>query len=179
MSLPTHLPQPAPATHDDVAEIWLLRRQLEDWIIAQGIDQWRPGEVPESVIESQVREGEWHVLREGGVLKAALRVLYEDLDFWGVVEEPSVFVHGLMVDREFAGGRLGSSLLVWAAAEGGRQGAKWLRLDSSAGNPRLSEYYAGLGFTSMGTKKLGSGLFDVTLWQRPVGGVEEGSGTAG
>lgn len=178
MSLSAHPPHPVLATAEDVAGIWRLRRRLEDWIFAQGIDQWRPGEVPEAVIESQVREGQWHVLREGGVLKAALRVLHEDLDFWGAVEEPSVFVHGLMVDRAFAGAGLGASLLDWAAAEGCREGAEWLRLDSAAGNPRLSEYYVGLGFMSMGTQELGGGLFDVTLWQRSVSGAVRGSQTA-
>ncbi len=63
---------PAAARTADVHDIWRLRRQLEDWIAAQGIDQWLPGEVPEAVIDEQVGQRQWYVLRQQAKLAAAL-----------------------------------------------------------------------------------------------------------
>jgi GNAT superfamily N-acetyltransferase len=159
---------PVAATSEDVHDIWLLRRKLEDWIAARGIDQWRPGGVPVSLVDRQVANGDWYVARERGRLVAALRVLWSDPDFWDVPDSESVFVHGLMVDRTCAGKNLGSSLLDWSASQGRAKGAGWLRLDCSAANSRLREYYTKQGFQQVGLKKMSGGLFEVCLFQRPV-----------
>ncbi len=159
---------PVAARTDDVHDIWRLRRQLEDWIAAQGIDQWLPGEVPEAVIDEQVGLRQWYVLRQQAKLAAALRLLWSDPDVWDVPDGESIFVHGLMVDRSRAGTGLGASLLDWAAAQAQRRGARWVRLDCAATNTRLCHYYCRQGFTMAGFKKLSGDLFDVNLWQRPV-----------
>lgn len=69
---------PVAARTDDVHDIWRLRRQLEDWIAAQGIEQWLPGEVLEAVIDEEVGQRQWYVLRQQGKLAAALRLLWSD-----------------------------------------------------------------------------------------------------
>lgn len=155
----------APAAADDVHDIWLLRKQLEDWIAGQGIDQWRPGEVPEAVVAEQVSQGQWHVLRQNATLTAGLRVLWSDPDFWRETTD-SIFVHGLMVDRGHASAGLGAALLDWAGNLGFSRSATWLRLDCAASNPHLCDYYEAQDFKRVETKALAGRLFDVVLWQR-------------
>ncbi|GAA1824575.1 GNAT family N-acetyltransferase [Nesterenkonia flava] len=159
---------PLPATRADVRGIWSLRRQREDWLIARGIDQWRPGEVPVSVIREQVDRGEWYVLREEEHhVIAGLRLLWQDPDFWGPDDGTAIYVHGLMLDLALAGEGLGAQLLGWAAAQGALQGKTRLRLDSAATNPRLATYYEDSGFSRQGQRQVGD-FFEVILWERPI-----------
>ncbi|WP_449373578.1 GNAT family N-acetyltransferase [Arthrobacter psychrolactophilus] len=152
----------------DAQPLWLLRRQLEDWIHAKGLNQWRPGEMPIETIRSQINAGEWYVHRhEDGVL-AALRVLWSDAEFWGPDDTTSVYVHGLMADRGYSAQRFGKRLLDWATLQGAAKGRSYLRLDCAASNQDLCAFYASQGFTAVGEKKFENGLNDVILWQRPI-----------
>lgn len=156
------------ATVADIRALWLLRRQLEDWIFAKGLNQWVPGEVPIETIEAQVEAGEWHVHRQDGVVIAALRVLWQDPDFWGPDDGRGVYVHGLMVDRGHAKQRLGQRLLDWAGSHGAAQGRSELRLDCAADNLELCHYYGSRGFAAAGAMTFENGLNAVTLWRRPL-----------
>jgi GNAT superfamily N-acetyltransferase len=158
---------PCPAEQADAHDLWLLRRQLEDWICARGIDQWRPGEVAEQTISRQITAGEWHVHRRNGILVAALRLLWSTRGSGGD-DGDAVYVHGLMVDRRHAGHRIGERLLAWAGEQARAAGRSWLRLDCAAGNTTLCDYYRSCGFTPVRTQNLPDGLFDVVLWQRPA-----------
>ncbi|HET9655743.1 MAG TPA: GNAT family N-acetyltransferase, partial [Kineosporiaceae bacterium] len=165
----TSTADPQPAGQADAHDLWLLRRQLEDWICARGIDQWRPGEVAEQTISEQITTGEWHVHRHDGILVAALRLLWSDPQFWGDGDDgDAVYVHGLMVDRRHAGHQIGERLLAWAGEQARAAGRSWLRLDCAAGNTALCDYYRSRGFTPVRTQNLPDGLFDVVLWQRPT-----------
>lgn len=159
--------EPVPATASDATEIWQLRRQREDWLAAQGIDQWIPGEIPIATVKDQIDRGEWHLVREDGIVVAALRLLWEDPDFWGPDDGNAVYVHGLMVDLSHAGKGLGAELLNWAAHIGQQRGKSHLRLDSALTNPGLTRYYERLGFTRKGQRHVGN-LFEVILWERHV-----------
>lgn len=156
---------PMPAESADAPSVWALRRQREDWLAAQGIDQWVPGEAPLRIIQEQVDQGDWHVVRRGHRVVAGLRLLWADPDFWGPDDGTAVYVHGLMVDLEQSGKGMGAELLNWAANLGKRHGRVWLRLDSAATNPGLTAYYENLGFMHQGQQQVGD-LFEVNLWQR-------------
>lgn len=159
--------EPSLATSRHVAEIWSLRRQREDWLAAAGIDQWRPGEVPEDTVREQVDQGEWFVVERERVV-AGLRLLWADPEFWGLDDGSAVYVHGLMVDLKHAGRGLGRDLLSWAAHAGRARGRTRLRLDSAATNPALSLYYETAGFTAVGQVRTSDELFDAILWERPI-----------
>ncbi|MFC7341517.1 GNAT family N-acetyltransferase [Saccharopolyspora griseoalba] len=155
-----------PACPADVRPLHRLRRQLENWLHGRGIDQWRPGEVPEQEIAEQVARGDWHVLRRGGTIDAALRHLRTDPQIWGEDPAPAAYVHGLMVDRAAAGRGLGDTLLRWAAERGRAGGAELLRLDCAESNTALRAYYRARGFTEVGRKDFEHGWFSATLLEK-------------
>lgn len=157
-----------PARPEDVHPLHQLRRRLEDWLHARGIDQWHPGEVPEREIAEQVVSGEWHVLREHGGIDAALRFLRDDPQIWGEQSAPAAYVHGLMVDRNAAGRCLGESLLNWAAERGRAEGAHYLRLDCAESNAALRAYYRDRGFTEVGRTDFEHNWFSATLFEKPL-----------
>lgn len=160
---------PSPAAVDDAAEILHLRSRLVDWMLDRGISQWRHGDVSADRIQRQARDGQWWLVRsEGGALTAAVRILTEDTLTWGPSPRSAVYVHGLMVDRCWAGQNLGSRLLDWAAKHGRSHGAEVLRLDCVATNRDLCSYYLRQGFTSVGTKIMSPRWGAVALFERPI-----------
>lgn len=157
-----------PATSADCRALHRLRRSLEDWLRAKGIDQWTPGEVTEDEVAAQIARGEWHVLRNGAGIGAALRFLRADREIWGQDETSARYVHGLMVDRAAAGRGLGEVLLRWAAERSTAEGAERLRLDCGESNEALRAYYRSRGFTEVGRKEFDHGRFSVTLLENQL-----------
>lgn len=159
------------AQTSDAGAIHRLRRQLEDWLEAKGIEQWKPGEVGEQDIAAQISDGEWHVLRDSTLgIAAALRLLWEDREVWGNDAAQAVYVHGLMVDRRAAGRHLGEALLQWAADQGRVGGARTFRLDCGESNAALRSFYRQRGFEEVGRRDFDHGWFSVTLFEKQLEG---------
>jgi ribosomal protein S18 acetylase RimI-like enzyme len=156
------------ANRGDAEALYLLRRQLEDWLADKGVDLWPQGHVGHEVIAAQIRSGQWHLLRDPiAGLAAALRLLRSDPDFWDDDRVPAVYVHGLMVDRRVAGRGLGPALLGWAAARGLEEGARLFRLDCAESNRALRAFYRSQGFHEVGRREF-RGLFSVTLFEKTL-----------
>jgi GNAT superfamily N-acetyltransferase len=142
-----------PATAEDADAIHRLRRSLEDWMAAHGVDQWVPGGMPWQQVADEVADGQWHVVRDDEIgIAGALRLLWTDELFWGPGQPPAVYVHGLMVDRRRRGTGLGRTMLDWAAAQGRAAGVGLFRLDCRTTNPVLRDYYEAYGFSVVGRR---------------------------
>ena len=169
---------PQPARPDDVDDIHALRRSLEEWMAAHGIDQWPVGSMRRERLEEQVRAGQWWVLRDVQGLLGTLRLLTSDEDYWGEGDDtPALYVHGLMVDRRATGTGLGRALVEWAEGRAREAGATWLRLDHRASNPHLDDLYRSWGFEHVRSSDRPG--FEVVLMQRPVTPDGDGGGAAG
>ncbi|WP_072803949.1 GNAT family N-acetyltransferase [Rhodococcoides yunnanense] len=170
-----------PATPDDAAAILALRHTAEDWLADRGIDQWRPREVPLSVIESQVAAGEFVVARlrpTDTPLVAAMRLIWSDEPIWLEENAFAGYVHHLVVDRSHSGRGIGRELLDWAERTTHDAGASVLRLDCVETNPQLRAYYARLGFREVGRREFRADRWlAVTLFERDVLRREECRGT--
>jgi GNAT superfamily N-acetyltransferase len=159
-----------PAVHRDRRPILALRRSAEQWLAAQGIDQWRAGDVSLDDVTDQIAAGQWHVLRAGDVLAGALRLLWSDEQIWQQDNGFAAYVHGLVVDRSHTGHGVGAGLLQWAADQGRAAGARELRLDCGESNLRLRSYYAQQGFQEVGRRDFDGAWFSVVLLTRPLFG---------
>ncbi len=158
-----------PAAPDDAPAILALRTAAEHWLAGRGIEQWHPGEVTLADITRQARAGEWHLVRADGVARAALRLLWSDPMWTGIgTPRPAVYVHGLVIDRAYAGHRLGARLLDWAGDQGRRAGADVLRLDCVEANPGLRSYYARLGFRQVGRHDFDGPWHSTVLLERDI-----------
>ncbi|WP_245530268.1 GNAT family N-acetyltransferase [Cellulomonas flavigena] len=157
---------PEHATPDDVPAIHALRRSLEEWMAARGIDQWPVGSVPLERIAAQVAAGDWWVVRDDAGVRGSLRVIPSDPEYWGDDDTPALYVHGLMVARRATGTGLGRALVEWAGQRARDAGATWLRLDHRASNPHLDDLYRSWGFEAVDVT--GRPGFEVVLMQRAV-----------
>jgi len=157
---------PLVARPADAAAIHALRRELEDWMAARGLDQWPVGSLPLERIEAQVADGQWRVVRDDDGVRGAVRIVRHDPEYWGDDDPPALYVHGLMVARRAARTGLGRALVEWADEQARAAGATWLRLDHRESNPHLDEVYRSWGFVEVDrTDRPG---FRVVLMQRPL-----------
>ena len=158
-----------PATQRDAARIVALLEAAAEWMVANGIRQWAPGEVRLADIEAQVDGGEWCVARSPTTVIAAFRLLLEDRTVWGHDDDANaLYVHGLVIDRGYAGTGLGAGLLRWAAGHARELGADLLRLDCVASNQRLHDYYRGQGFREVGRRDFDRPVWSAVLFERSV-----------
>lgn len=92
------------------------------------------------------------MIRAGGVVVGALRLVWDDEPVWGPQPPDAAYVHGLVIDRRHAGQGLGRSLLDWSARQARQAGRRWVRLDCGEDNGVLRGYYQRQGFVSVGRR---------------------------
>jgi GNAT superfamily N-acetyltransferase len=140
------------ANSREVGDFIALRDELARWLTARGIDQWQPGELLKDWIEQEVTQGFVHVVRDAGDLVATVTVTPQDPTVWGHQIESAGRVHRLMVDRRWAGRRIGAVLLTWAETHIRESGCTVARLDCVRSNRHLREYYELSGYRLVGYK---------------------------
>jgi len=97
------------ATSIDLEDILGLRDHLAQWLIGRGVEQWQPGELPIGVVEDQIAQGFVHIVRCQAELVAAVTIIWADPLIWPDQSQPAGDIHGLMVDRRWAGRQVGLS----------------------------------------------------------------------
>lgn len=95
-----------------------------------------------------------------------LRIMEEDLTYWGKMPNTAKYIHSLVVLDEFQGKNVGKIILKKVAKIARKQGFEYLRLDCEAKNTKLCQYYEQQDFTKIGTQK----VFDSTynLYQKKL-----------
>jgi len=88
-----------------------LSATMRRWLLARGIDQWQPGEIP----YSWERGDDYFVfvLWHGEERAGTVTILWDDPVIWGEQSVPAGYVHNLIVARRFGGQGLGLRLLQW------------------------------------------------------------------
>ena len=170
VSMTSSRPAPVePAVLADARAVHELRRQIEDWLDEQGIEQWGHGHVSQQEITEQIHAGQWHVVRDPAMgVAAATRLLWADPEVWGTDDTPAVYIHGLMVHRGAAGRGLGAFLLDWAAERGRVGGAEVIRLDCVESNTALRTFYQRQGFQEVGRRDFDGPWYSATLLERTL-----------
>ncbi|MBF6436444.1 GNAT family N-acetyltransferase [Nocardia cyriacigeorgica] len=144
-----------PATAADATDIAELRDELAHWMLANDIQQWKPGEYPPEAVAAEIARGEWFVWRaDAGALIATVRLIWRDPEFWGESDAEAGYVHGLMVAPAHRGEQLGGRVLDFCAERTLARGLSVQRLDTAENNSVLRAFYAGQGFAEVGTAPL-------------------------
>lgn len=119
------------------------------WLREKGLRQWNP-EYPSHRFAREVEAGSvWYWAGGGEVIATAtlheLRPEYYPPGVWED-EIPAWYVCRFTVARRFAGQRVGEQVLERIEADAVGAGIRALRLDVTASNPFLEEYYLARGF---------------------------------
>lgn len=159
---------PVRAEPADAERLLALRESAAAWLAGRGIRQWEPGEMTLQQIRDQVVTGDWFVVRSGPSVVGALRLLWEDEPMWGPQPPDAAYVHGLVIDRDYAGLGLGRAMLDWAGQQARQAGRSQLRLDCGEDNAALRAYYERQGFQTVGRRDLDGPWYSVVLLYRAL-----------
>ncbi|MFJ9580768.1 GNAT family N-acetyltransferase [Streptomyces sp. NPDC101191] len=162
------------ATEADAGALMELRLEAEDWLAANGIDQWRSPGFRDRALDkwkADIAAGRTYVVEDDVErVVGTVTLAQPDTDFWTEEDDldSAVYVAKLISTRSPASDRLGGRIIDWVGAVAQRQGRAWVRLDCDRANTRLQEYYLREGFTHVRTE---SPEHRLSGWmaQRPAG----------
>ncbi|KGL62759.1 N-acetyltransferase GCN5 [Polaribacter sp. Hel1_85] len=83
-----------------------------------------------------------------------VRILNEDLLYWGKQNEKAIYIHSLVIKEEYNGKGIGSKVLEKIASNAKNFNCKFLRLYADSKNRGLCSYYENIGYKKVGMKKL-------------------------
>ena len=134
----------SPAAPEELPAAYALMERRIRWMQANGNPQWDTYReaYPDTYFQTITAEGRLWLLRTEGRV-AAMISLWDTDDQWSD-GTPALYLHNLAADGDFPGA--GAEILRRFAEAARAQGLDRLRLDCSAENPRLNDYYAQQGF---------------------------------
>lgn len=129
----------------------------------KGIDQWSHWLNPDQNKIDWVKEGfdlnQFYAVENlDQELVGMVRLLKEDLLYWGVQSDEARYIHSLVVKSEYSNQNLGSIILSEVAKRVRAEGITLLRLDCNAANKWLCSYYEKQGFTKAGEVQMSHSL---------------------
>lgn len=161
-----------PARDADAPALVRLRDDAARWMQANGIVQWKPGELGEDHFRRRMAEGEVWLAEASGRAVGGWELWWNDPAAWGVRPADAGYVHRLMVDRAAAPPGAGRTMLAEAERRIAEAGRAYCRLDCVSTNPRLRAYYESAGYTVVGEQPLKDGglgsRYAVTLLEKEL-----------
>jgi GNAT superfamily N-acetyltransferase len=141
---------------DDDADLEVILLLIEDaanWLRTKNTDQWAtpwPNRAGRNIrIRAALRQGKSWICWDNGSPVATITADPDEDPYWPEENrtEPSIYVHRLVVSRQYAGTGLGAALLDWVGRTARLEhGARWIRLSAWTTNYRLHAYYRRQGF---------------------------------
>lgn len=139
------------ATDADTDGVMGLLEAAAEWLLSRGIRQWLPGQIQMAWLRERIARGEVYVATQDGTLAGSFRLIWSDQPTWGTQRDDAGYVHGLVINRAFAGQGLGLRLLAHAERLVAAAGRPSLRLDCMS--DALAAYYVRAGFTLVSGKR--------------------------
>ncbi|MCH2231352.1 MAG: GNAT family N-acetyltransferase [Crocinitomicaceae bacterium] len=130
------------------------------------VDHWQywknPPEEKVKWVEEGIGNGEYYFLDlENGEPLGTVRILDEDLLYWGPQSAKAKYVHSLVINEVHNGKGYGQKVLEEVARKGKTDNCSYLRLDADAKNLKLCSYYENLGFEKVGERELSLSVYNL------------------
>jgi GNAT superfamily N-acetyltransferase len=138
----------------DEAAAWLRKLETDQWSTDQWARPWPSRRQRNRRVKRAIRDGLTWICWDRGTPAATLTADTRHDPYWDQDEQstPAVYVHRLVVARDYAGLGLGASLLSWAGRTGRlAHGAQCIRISAWTTNDRLHQYYNSQGFVRCGS----------------------------
>jgi len=140
---------------------WMDKKNIKHWNVLRYDNIY-----PQSYYEEKAQQGYAYCLVDTNtneILCAA--VLLESDESWRD-NEPSIYIHNFISKVGHPG--IGKLFLKYTETLAKSKGKKYLRLDSSGDNEKLTEYYDKQGFIPVGTCVYVDGLYKGVLRQKEI-----------
>lgn len=138
------------AVPEDVDALEAIDKSASAWLASRGIDAGLLPKPLRDILADRVGAGTMSVALLDGRPAGMMTLLWQPEALWADLPGDAVYVHGLMVHRDFAGKEIGRRLLEWAERRAYTAGKQLVRLDCMAENPELRAYYERAGYAHRG-----------------------------
>jgi ribosomal protein S18 acetylase RimI-like enzyme len=172
----TNLPsEPERATIEDLQTIVNLKKETVTWLQTKGTDQWAEPWPSESEQNDRIKRGleeraTWIVWHGSTPVATITAQPNGSSRLWTPEErrQPAVYLHRLIINRDYAGRRYGADLISWAERHAAQEsGARTARIDVWTTNIALHDYYRGIGFGFLRYAECGD-YPSSALFERPI-----------
>lgn len=155
----------------DKDKVLNLFKDAAEKISKKNIDHWQYWKNPpiEKIkwVEEGILNDEFFFIKSSkGETIGMVRILEEDLLYWGHRTDKAKYIHSLVVIEKFGGNGIGKIILQKIEDDARKNGYEYLRLDSDSKNPKLCSYYENQGFKKVGTKVLSISVYN--LYQKEI-----------
>jgi GNAT superfamily N-acetyltransferase len=133
----------------DVETTVAIEEDATGWLRSRDIDPGMPPRPLHELFAEAIARGQMYLARRDGVAVGKVALTERD-GLWADLPGEALYVHGLMVRRDFAGQEIGREMLRWAEGLAAERGKALLRLDCMGDNAALRAYYERAGFTHRG-----------------------------
>ncbi|MBI5371008.1 MAG: GNAT family N-acetyltransferase [Sphingobacteriales bacterium] len=134
-----------PAQTSDLPEIYRLFEQAIQFQRERNYIGWN--NYDKGFIQEDIRNKQLYKILNGEFTLGIFSVCYADPLIWRDMEKnDALYLHRIVLNREFRGIKLFSLLLDWALEHARQKKLKHLRMDTWAGNEKLISYYKSYGF---------------------------------
>ena len=98
-------------------------------------------------IKADIQQGLLYKILDGPNVLCIFSVCYTDKLIWREREKgDAIYLHRIVLNREFQGLKIFRAVLHWAVEHTRRQNLRFVRMDTWAGNTKLINYYKSYGF---------------------------------
>ncbi|AEL25360.1 GNAT family N-acetyltransferase [Cyclobacterium marinum] len=155
----------------DLPLVLNLLKEAAEKINRMQIDHWQYWKNPpqEKVrwIEEGIKNGEFYFVDDLANNNIGMvRMLREDILYWGKQKDKAFYVHSLIVKEAYNGKGIGQRVLEEIGQKAKNKDCQYLRLDSDSKNLKLCKYYENLGFRKVGVKNLPLSTYN--LYQKRI-----------
>lgn len=156
----------------ELDRILLLMQEASDWLHSRGIQQWRRMYTAEgrAMISARFTTDDVYLAFQDKTPVATFTLRWQESSMWGDAgyDGTAGYLHGFTVSRRVGGHAVGEALLAWLERQVEARGRRFLRLNTTAGNPGICRYYERIGFRPCGVvAHVLGGL--TQLYEREVG----------
>jgi ribosomal protein S18 acetylase RimI-like enzyme len=156
---------------EDQNEVLKLFQESAEKINRMNIDHWQYWKNPslEKIkwVEEGIENNEYFFVQNTQQETIGMvRILEQDLMYWGEQSQKAKYIHSLVVKEKHNGNGIGALILYKIANDAKEKHCKYLRLDADSKNPKLCKYYEKQGFKKVGIKKLPLSVY--TLYQKKL-----------
>jgi len=160
-----------PIASGDKGRVLDLFKEAAEKINKMNIDHWQYWKNPpiEKIkwVEEGIQNKEFFFIELlNGENLGMVRILNEDLLYWGKQNEKAKYIHSLVIKEKFNGQGIGSMVIQKVEHLAKAENCTYLRLDADSKNPKLPAYYENLGFKKVGTQKLPLSVY--TLFEKEL-----------
>jgi len=143
-----------------------LFKKAAERIDRMNIDHWQYWKNPplEKIkwVEEGINNKEFFFIEDShGENLGMVRILDEDLPYWGKQTDKAKYIHSLVVGEKHNGKGIGNKTIEKIERDAKTQNCKYLRLDADSKNPKLCSYYEKMGFKKTGTKELPLSVYNL------------------